>query len=912
MSRAVLVIVILFLVLAQVIPQLYAAGTGYLAIKDYLGTVWSIADIQKIINTTINTDEGPKSLADYFWIVVDNNTEEKYNLRDFIRSPLDNETAVLPLSPGDHTIDIYWFGYHQRQLVHIVEDQHYVLKLETAPVVPFKTVGEPPSSAEWDLASNPEGLTIVRRDGKAWVRFVYNQSYIEVAWYDEDTGWNYQSLDIYLDTSYQYRFHVKDPENNQYYEEKTGSFLWLSWDIYKIKEEVKWNRTGEILHVSYIVGIAENEQLLKGEEDFWNSVAGTLTDLSNFWNYVSPVTFSITSIKDFVGLVQGAYDSWMGKVYASKYQKTVLLVWDIFTTPLQVIILAHAYDIDQNGNVTPKPIRSANGFTINNRLVYVKQLGGGLELRVDYSDPYSSSVQVSSGSTSPDVRVWSIYSGEKFEVTEGTGKELWLPGGDYYVYHVDDLSKYNYYQWLTFTVKYTTTDSSNTMHYKHSITTSLKIVFDNSSKADQFANNLDANGIVYTRNGNTFEFTTNIYVYKTYQYSGRKYTILFTNEYDNIENLIPPSSSGKVMFSVSGYILMGSSSGPVTVTATISNIHYMTGILPKMTPPQISLLKDGYQVVNNAFAVQVYTDLYREDKDAYILGYYVLGNEPPPSYIIRDVYYDIEHDIMHYVYTIISADCYGQDLVDEYAVYNSTTNTREYYLSYKKTVRLFNDVTLALFSYSRMSFLNLAPEVIKYLLALPPSEGGYGTPIIDWSTVSTITLNFSRPYELYYYNKQEDLWIRVKPVYHNDTRSYDIVEYTDNILVENLKSGDMSQYYYKLTYTDTNTTYKGWLFNDNGTLKMITGSVTWSLTQAELDQLMQQLQLHGIYDKWAEQWREIAEKLGLLNSFLSGLTNAWNWLGNNWKWILLGLAGLFLLLVLATRGSSKVVLGRFK
>ena len=186
-----LVLMILTPIAGPVINIVKAEAVGYLAIKDYLGTTWTLEDVEKIINTTIQTVDGElKSLADYFWIVVDDDPENnKYNLRDFIRSPLDNTTAVLPLTPGDHYIDIYWFGYHQRQLVNIVENTHYVLNLETAPVMPLQTAGEPPSDYEWDLASNPDGLTISRRDGNAWVRFNYNQSYITVAWYDEDIGW---------------------------------------------------------------------------------------------------------------------------------------------------------------------------------------------------------------------------------------------------------------------------------------------------------------------------------------------------------------------------------------------------------------------------------------------------------------------------------------------------------------------------------------------------------------------------------------------------------------------------------------------------------------------------------------------------------------------------------------------------
>jgi len=137
-------------------------------------------------------------------------------------------------------------------------------------------------------------------------------------------------------------------------------------------------------------------------------------------------------------------------------------------------------------------------------------------------------------------------------------------------------------------------------------------------------------------------------------------------------------------------------------------------------------------------------------------------------------------------------------------------------------------------------------------------------PIIDWSKVSVAAVNFTRSYVLYYYDKQDGSWVKAKPVYHNDTRTYDIVQYADNSLIEKLPPGNLSRYYYKLVYNDTNETLKGWLWNDNGTLKIITGDVTWSLTPQELQKILKQIQLQGIFDKWAEQWSDIAAKLGLL------------------------------------------------
>jgi len=905
-----------------VINIVKAEAVGYLAIKDYLGTTWTLEDVEKIINTTIQTTTGElKSLADYFYIVIDDDTNNPINLRDFIASPLDNSTAVIPLPVGDHTVDIYWFGFHQRQLVNIVENTTYVLNLETAPVMPFSTAGEPPTTSyEWDLASNPDGLTISRRDGNAWVRFNYNQSYITVAWYDEDTGWNYQSLDIYIDTSYQYKFHIKDPSSPTYYEEKTGSFLWLSWDIYKVAEKIKWNRTGEILHLVYAVAISENQALFNAVDEFWRSVSRTVVEIASGRQFIDPVTSTIHRLEDFVIFVQSAYDTWMGELYSSKYQKTVLIVWDVFATPTQVVVLAHCYDVDQNGNLVKKSITSSNAFTIDNRLVYVKQLSGGSE----YIYTRGLVGPLYTRTSAYNYNNYYTYVSCSYELDVGgvrghdqNNPHINMPCGNYFKFIVDDLSKYDINVWVAFNHKVDYDWSSthgtvlDTAYTKYNL--QVQIVFDDTSKADLFEQRLTSNNIQYSRSGNTFTITvtSNSEKQMPWNSGGGGVWVSEALYFDGlssigVDKLIPENSSGYITFKIDGYLRVNEGNlldGSFDETRYyIDRFRLRVTVHPKMTPPQINLLKDGYQIVSGAFAVQVYTDLFRTDNDSYVLGYYILNNEPPPSYIIRDVHPDIENDMIHYVYTIISADCYGQDIVDMTKTYNETTHVHEWYLNIKPTIRTFSDVTLALFNLNRMSFLNLAPEIIEYLLAIPPNEGGYGTPILDWATVSAITLNFSRPYELYYYNKENDEWIRVKPVYYNDTKIYDIVRYSDNVLIEKLNVSEISQYYYKLIYTDDNSTYKGWLWNDNGTLKMITGQVTWSLTNAELQQLLAMVQLEGIMDQWAQAWEDIARKLGLISE---GLVAAANWFNANWIYLLLGFFGVMFMILLIFALASR-------
>ena len=883
-----LVLMILTPIAGPVINIVKAEAVGYLAVKDYLGTTWTLEDVEKIINTTIQTVDGElKSLADYFWIVVDDDPENnKYNLRDFIRSPLDNTTAVLPLTPGDHYIDIYWFGYHQRQLVNIIENAHYVLNLETAPVMPFSTAGEPPSSSyEWDLASNPDGLTIQRRDGNAWIRFNYNQTYITVGWYDEDlAGWNYNTLDIDINSGYDWRFHITDPSNPTYTEEGTGSFLWFTWDVYKVAETIKYNRTGEILHLVYTVVVAENQALFNAVDEFWNGVSKQILAFAD--PYIDPVTKTIYAVESFTSYIQSAYDTWMGELYASKYQKTIVLIWDVFCTPTQIVILAHAYDVDTAGTLTPRSITSQNAFVLNNRLVYEKLLHGGWGLT--YIDTDALSI-----SGSGQKKTYYVKSGNDRVVS---GDTIYYPVAT--TVYLDSLDRYILRFWIDTKMERITGRYNYVYHIDIKLYLKLNITVE-SVKADTFENILIADGYTYTRNGNTFIIT--IYYDEIVQDGSSTNTIISKTFRVVKDTYIEFNGKANVTF-----ILYVSSYGYSDYTSATQKltVHYLKaliGVEPALIPPQISLLKDGYYKVNNVFGVQVFTDLYRSDNESYVLGYYILDNEPPPSYIIRDVYYDVENDLMHYVYTIISADCYGQDIVNIDNV-NYTTSLYEYQFTISPTVRLFNNVTLAMFSFNRMSFLNLAPEVIEYLLAIPPNQGGWGTPIIDWSTVSIITLNFSRPYELYYYNKENDEWIRVKPVYYNDTKIYDIVRYSDNVLIEKLNVSEISQYYYKLIYTDTNETYKGWLWNDNGTLKMITGQVTWSLTNAELQQLLAMVQLEGIIDQWQKQWEKIARMMGLISEAVG---SAVNWFNSNWIYLLLGFFGVMFMILLIFALASR-------
>jgi len=975
MNRWIALTLIVLLTLPYTITLVKAQGVGYLAIKDYLGRVWTYEDIQKIKNAYFNTPNGTASLGDYILIIVDNTT--RYKIDNFTIYPEDGSTAVLPLPAGEHYIEFVWFGYRQRQYFNIVENALHIMSIDTAPVLPLTTAsGSLTGIAEWDLVSNPDGLLVQRRDGNAKVRFAYNQSYIEVSWYDSSAGWNYNVLNILLDSKYTYSFHITDPANPVYSETKTGSFLWLNWDVYKIQEKVSWNRTDDILHVQYIVGIAYNIALLKAVDDFITASNNLLESYKyKLLGIVVPGAYGYSLLlktSAFVNYAQSFYDSYAGVFFAKNYQKTIIMVWDVFATPTQLIILAHCYEVDANGNLIPHSITSNNAFTINNRLVYVRRFAGGLsDTVIFYTDDISGTwayYTVSPG----------IYQDIVVEAFSSYGPMKLISLPILREYYLDDLSMYDYELW-----------------YSGPVPISFKLImrFDDPSKATIFKQQLDTLGTIqytYDNSTQTFTFTT----------SSSKLVIV---DWDNIEKYIPPNSSGSVRFYFDPVLGRTGCGGWY-------KLYYH--VEPKLLAPRISILKDGYITVNRAYAVQVYTDLYKQDSDVYILGYYVLNNTPPPSYVVRDVYYDVQSDVMHYVYSIISVDCYGRDIavlnnatkiypsnmmlkVDELTVYSNSVYTvnygydsyqirmvlyngttidiplgtttyygdlsitpdmiryvvfkykqgngvkiliaspqgyvggvlysllynnpyppstitinnppaLKYYISIAPGIRTIDNVVFALFSFSRMAFLNLAPEIIQYLLAVPPTnDTGYGTPIVDWSTITLSPINTSRPFALYYYDKSISDWVQVSLKYYNDTKVYDILKYSDNsTLVETLPPGNMSKYYYKLVYTDTSETYYGWLYNDNGTLKLLQGKVYYTLTQDQVQQILQQLQLQGIYDQWVNSWNSlfqaISNAIGSLTTSTLNLT----------KWLIyagIGLLALLLVVLLVGLGGRRRV-----
>ena len=909
---AYIIIAALALSLIAMIPvTVRAEVVGYLAIKDYLGRTWTIQDIQKIINTTVNTPDGLKSLADYFWIVVDEDPEnKKYSLKDFIASPLDNTTAVLPLSLGDHYVDIYWFGFHQKQLVNIAENYTYVLNLETAPTLPLKYYGEPPESAEWDITSHPSGVKLQRKDGKAYVQFVYNQSYIEVYWYDENTGDNYFSIDVKIDSSYQWKFHLTDPQQTYYNEEQGVTFFGVSFTVAKEKEEVKWEQIGDVLHVAYLVSVTENVLGSDFIEHMFNAVNEAFQ--TAYWTFVSPAVAIIHDVKGLVELGQATVDNFLAWYKPEK--KTYIIIFDVYVTPTQIVVTAHAYYKDENGNLIPKPITSDNCFTYNNRLVFIKLLDTGYMFT--YRDVEGVTKNVPGGSAWSSKATFSNnYSSYGIVDVSNSEKALYVPGGDYVVFALDDMSMYSYEVWFKahFYAWHETDPCGHDMSVSYKVEVKIRFSFADSAKADAFEQNLVNQGLEYVRDGNAVTITA-----FTDSFSRTRSSADTLNEdfaevvsFSHIEKLVPAGSEGNVTIYITAYASTGGQ--PMSQKSSVTDILFWLIVQPKMVPPKLTLLENGYQHVNNAFMVQIFFDNKEYKGSSYVISYYILDNEPPPHYLIKDVYYDPDADMVHYVYTVIPVDVYGQDVITMTWQFDSSTNVTTWAFQVKPTVRTIREVTFAMVDYSKLAFLNMPPEMLEPMFA-PPPYPGYGTPTRDWPKIqfNDFDFNITRGDHLYFFDNSTYKWVEVNVYAINGTQDYEVKRVSDNATVEILEVNTHSDYYYK--WNSTSFSYTGWLYNDNGTLVFVVDSAKWSFTSEEISQILKLIDIQGFYDQWVTYWNSVAEQLGLLASAVSSASKGTS---VPWTWLLLGLGGgfvlaLILLVAIGGRGPTVVLGGRFR
>ena len=361
-------------------------------------------------------------------------------------------------------------------------------------------------------------------------------------------------------------------------------------------------------------------------------------------------------------------------------------------------------------------------------------------------------------------------------------------------------------------------------------------------------------------------------------------TITIFEDFEDIEKLIPVNSPGYVYF----YIYVKAHTWSYKNANTkLQRIHYWAVVRPKIS--QISLVTDGYQTINEKMAVQIYTSIVKSDQNAYVLSEYVLDPIDTSVYLFRDIYFDVQNDRVDIVYTMISADVYGQDVIDMNVVLNESDDTHDVFMDFKANIRFING-TIGLINYNNLKMLNIHPDAITWLINIGNYQFGYGTIFVVWSQVTFNTLNVSLgSLYIYYYNS----WIRVTPQQIQGTLDYKIVNYDDTtITYEIIYNGNVSSYLYK--WDNTTHVLYGKLYNDNGTLVFIKGGWFYSISEAEMQQLIAQMDLQGIYDQWATTWNDIATTLGLIKSTiaktLSGTTSK--------LWTFIKYASIFLIVIL--------------
>ncbi|MEM1983328.1 MAG: hypothetical protein QXZ63_06680 [Sulfolobales archaeon] len=842
----VLVYVVLVVVFAGLLtPVAHSSGVGYLGIQDYTGRTWSYSDVLTLLNTSV----GSGTLADYLIIMVDGTDGTRYGLRNFVASPLDGRTAVLPLPAGQHVVEIKWFGYTQKQIINVAPAEHTVIKLNTAPVVPFTIVTTPEGIYDWDVAYNPSGLTFMRRDGNAWVRLNYQSTVITVAVYGSN-GWEYRNISIvfnyvYTPTSF---FNIRDPRTPNYTASNSGCFLFFCWDLYRRYEYFKYNRTGNILHGVYTIAVSENEGVFGGIMRFLGASSNTIDiDLSKF---LSSTMLTLDTSR-LVDKVKGTYDMLMGLLFASKYQKTVIIIWDFFMTPTQILILGHVYRLNENGNLVPLTVTSTDVFSYGNRVAYNRVLSGMIEwYEYRYNEQYviTASFPYAGGQYNKTLRQGTQWVVNTNNCYDDPNCGITFPGGIWYTFYLDDISRYSYEFLYTFADKWEKYPATGWNDFLMRFIQVINFTFDDLSKAQLFAQRLLENNVSHRRSGNTVTLILSDTGSRQPGLNMWERKVYYHVVPPSILNMIPSNSSGYVRFGIQGWICFindGFGGGNDWVKYYIADFAMRFVVYPRMDIPDITLLTNGFVKVGPTTALRVYTTTFREDNSTYVLGYYLFGGQPPPVYVVRDVYYDFENDIVHYVYTLVSVDAYGKTLIK----YNKTvqSSATSWYVQYYGWFRPI-DATISLYDYSRMSFLNLAPEVIKPLIVVNPNlVGGAGTVIVDWSTVQTIVVNVAS--ELYYLNGSR--WVPVSVEYDNESMTYLICINGTNVLLETLKPGNVSTNYYKLV---AGTEVKGFLYNDNGVLKMLAGNVYRSLSDAEIAEILERVRLHDMYEMWLRVW----------------------------------------------------------
>ena len=164
-------------------------------------------------------------------------------------------------------------------------------------------------------------------------------------------------------------------------------------------------------------------------------------------------------------------------------------------------------------------------------------------------------------------------------------------------------------------------------------------------------------------------------------------------------------------------------------------------------------------------------------------------------------------------------------------------------------------------NYENMALLNIDPNQILWLLN-PPADWGYGILVVDMRNIVIQDYTASQGKLYIYYLHQ---YIEVDPQLITGTVDYKIVKKTDStITYEIIENDTVSDYVYK--WNGTGFSYIGKLFNDNGTLVFTAGDWKYSLTQQEAEEILNKINIQGLYDQWTQAWNTATKQIGLITS----------------------------------------------
>jgi len=940
----ILVISLLFFILLPYVMVL-AAGVGYLAIRDITGTVWTMGDIEELYSTTTyyQRQDGEVlevSYGDLFILKIDNKT---YTLRNFTER---NGIAVLPLSPGYYSVEV-WFGYyHEKRSIKIEEGVITYLDLGTAPATPIETLSSGFTGYTWYAYSTGSETRIVRSDNRVVIRIPVDNNviYVDIVTstttvtriikidyigypehgFDEEQfkfDTNSVNQTVVRDITSGFSFLgiinadtgtiVKRVANASFYHpfgvKQIGLYtytLLITADVNKldllehVSEVGFYGVLGELLFMprGLGIGLSAPEAIVAGYRAFtwWRAglTAGTVAR-----GVLAGAGGLAISTYMLGNALQGAYE-YLSTMLGESVTQTVCFHVAIITTNTRTIIIAFGWFIDPYGRVypiqvygyglVPVPYMVRAGDPDNP--VDVLTVAGVRDIEYSseatgYATSYYSRIEGDIYSSSGYAYV-DVNGSERFNYKLVDGDHMYI-GSDLnkLYYKVDDLRQY------TLNIRYSVLgvvngESSILEYEKYNFYVVVKII---SPYANAIADYLASKGYNPTVSNNIV--TVNLGF--TEKKLDDKHILWYINkELDfNIGPLIEANITIGLRYGDDLnrlYVKLSSWGAGIYFTYTITK-HIM--LTPNLVIP-VDIIEDGIYTVRKAFIVQINHIRIKYDDD-YLLSIYLLrGIKPEKLVVFRDVIV-VENisasdiDVV-YVYTVMALDTLYK-LADMMVVNGYSEDSKTYVnVSIRGDLEYFENATFMFLGRNAWSILYLPSEVVQLIWEPrePPGySGGYGLDVLAPSG-EIITIGSG---ELYVYNY--GVWVRVD--YELVNTSYVIREAESGGQVEVIENNSLSTYFYK--YIE-NKTYTGWLWNDNLTLRLIVAAKAINTLPPNI--------FRELWEKSRPSPPQIYVSM-FDDKLLDSLGAWWN---QNWKWLLLGLGiFLFILLLLFATGRGRVV-----